>query len=386
MKIACVSYYDSNVNLGFGKYTYYMLEALKKQVDTITNLSPLRRARTYPNIASKIIYYRKLLKRGYSPQRDTFIVKDQARQISKKLSATDADILLSPISPGSQPIAYVDAKQPIVIWTDDTFAGVIDFYPEFSSDYLCQETLRDGINNERAALNRCDLAIYWSDWAAKTALDRYNLDPAKVKVIPAGANIQNGMRFEEIKDAIDHRSLSECRLVWIGVDWYRKGGDVAFQVAKKLNESGLKTTLSIVGCEPEMDAPLPEFVKPLGFIDKDSPEGYAQLKQLLLASHFLVMPCRAEAYGLVFCEASAFGLPSISSNVGGIPTAVRNGYNGQAFPLDTPVESYCDYILELFATPQNYRDLALSSFNEYKTRLNWTVATQKAKEFMAEIR
>ena len=99
-------------------------------------------------------------------------------------------------------------------------------------------------------------------------------------------------------------------------------------------------------------------------------------------SHFLILPSRAECFGVVFAEASSFGLPSVATNTGGVSTAIRDGRNGQTFPLSASPAEYCNYIERLFLSKQAYRDLALSSFQEYSARLNWAAAGRQVCELV----
>ncbi|MEW6305327.1 MAG: glycosyltransferase, partial [Verrucomicrobiota bacterium] len=91
-------------------------------------------------------------------------------------------------------------------------------------------------------------------------------------------------------------------------------------------------------------------------------------------AHFLIVPSRAEAYGIVFCEASSFGIPSLTTNVGGIPTVVRDGLNGRTFPLDAPIDEYVAFIMRHMADRAAYRQLAMTTFGEFSSRLNWRSA------------
>ena len=180
------------------------------------------------------------------------------------------------------------------------------------------------------------------------------------------------------------RPSNKCKLLFLGVDWLRKGGDVALKVAEELNKSGLETELTIVGCNPIINKPLLNFVKTLGFISKKTKKGRSEINNLLAKSHFLILPSRAEAFGIVFCEASSFGVPVITTNVGGITTAVKDGFNGKTFSKDASIEEYCTYIFNLWFNYSEYKKLALSSFNEYQSRLNWTIAGKNVKKILED--
>ncbi|NWF57767.1 MAG: glycosyltransferase family 4 protein [Fischerella sp.] len=387
MKIACVTSHDATTPDGYGVRTYYMTQALKDQCESMEYIGPF----SVPKIHSllfktKTRFYNKFSKRRYSYNRDQLLLKEYARQISKKLSGINVDIVFSPVSFASQPIAYLESNLPIVIWTDATFAAALDFYPTLNSNDICKETIRDSIANERNALSRCSLVIYSSEWAAQTALENYQIHPSKVRVVPFGANIHCNRELNDIKTIVELRPSNKCKLLFLGADWYRKGGDIAVQVTKTLNEAGLDTELTVVGCDPLItDEPLPSFVRFLGYISKSTKEGSDKMDKLLSESHFLILPTRADCTPNVIPEANSFGIPCITTNIGGIPTMVRDSVNGKTFSKDVNIEEYCKYIFNLFSDYTQYKKLALSAFNEYQTRLNWSVNTQAVKKLMSEL-
>jgi glycosyltransferase involved in cell wall biosynthesis len=88
-----------------------------------------------------------------------------------------------------------------------------------------------------------------------------------------------------------------------------------------MNIQGIRTTLTVVGCQPA--GVLPEYVRVLGFISKSTIKGREKLASLLQKLDFLILPTMAEAAGIVFCEASAFGLLSLSYSTGGVPDMWR---------------------------------------------------------------
>jgi glycosyltransferase involved in cell wall biosynthesis len=314
------------------------------------------------------------------------VFENYARQISRQLSRLDkVDIVCSGVNPCVQPISYLECKQPIVIWADTTYASAIDSHPRYFRNNICAESVRDIIANETSLLSRCRLAIYASEWGARNAIEYYKLDPARVKVVPFGANLECTRNLDDIKKLVDSRPQDKCRLLFVGVDWIVKRGDLAVQVASELNKAGLPTELIVVGCDPITDEPLPGFVRSLGYISNATEEGADRLSKLFAQSHFLIMPSKAESYGHVFCEASSFGVPSLATDVGGIPAVVINEVNGRTFAKDANAGEYCEYIAGLFSNYRRYKELALSSFYEYEVRLNWRVAGKAVKNLLMEL-
>jgi glycosyltransferase involved in cell wall biosynthesis len=297
----------------------------------------------------------------------------------------DAEIIFSLISPGSQPFAYLKAKQPIVMWTDTSFAGAyVDLDPP---DKWCKETLRDGIENERMALRRAARVIFYSEWAAKGASRYYNLAPEKIRVVPPRPAFDDSkaVSFEEAKQMVRARPKNRCRLLFIGTNWVGKGGATAVEVARRLNATDLTTELVVVGCSPPADEPLPDFVRVLGYISRATTEGEAKLHQLFKTSHFILLPSRADCFPLVLLEANACALPSLVTNVGGIPEIVRSGVNGLTLPLSADPDQYCAYIEDWFANYDRYEQLALAAFGEFQRRLNNRTAASSVLDVMAEL-
>jgi glycosyltransferase involved in cell wall biosynthesis len=378
MKIAYVTTYDSSDVHSWSGIGSHVLRALQDVGFQTVSIGSLRERQTWRWLSRlKKAYYTGLLSRTYLMDREPAILMGYSSQVEKLLASIQCDIVFSP---GTIPIAYLQTEKPIVFWTGATFAGMIDFYPSFT--HLCAETVKNGNKMEQLALSKCRIAIYSSDWAANTAIENYDVDPAKVKVVPWGANISCNRNLDEISRIVEQKSFDSCKLLFLGVDWYRKGGDKALAVADLLTRRGIRTELHIAGCNPPV--PLPNFVERHGFISKKTEEGRKRLDQLFSEAHFLILPARAECFGVVFAEASSFGVPSLATRVGGISTAIRDGKNGQTFSVDENPEKYCDYIERLMSSKQEYKDLALSSFREYSARLNWLSAGSRVHDLIRE--
>ena len=362
----------------FGK-NYFMAKSLQENGCILEYIGPLVQKHPIVSKARNV-----LVKAGITGKfmslREESVLKSFAMQVATKLEKNNVDIVFSP---GSLPVAYLECKQPIVFWTDATFGGISDFYPDYTG--LCKRTIKNGHKAEQAALDRCAAVIFKSEWAANTAINIYKTDPSKVKIVPNGANIDSEEDPEGIKRIIDIRPRDKCKLLFIGFDWERKGGDFSVKIAEELNKQGLKTELHIVGCSPRIEKSfIPNFIVSHGCIDKSTPDGLNRISKLLAEAHFLVLPAKAECFGIVFCEASAYGVPSLATKVGGITSAVKDDINGKTFSLDSDVSNWCTYILGLMNNYSQYKELAISSFKEYRDRLNWQKSGCAVKKVFEE--
>jgi glycosyltransferase involved in cell wall biosynthesis len=353
--------------------TYHIHQALLRSGLQVQNIEAGAMPRDMKSI-SKGFIYRKIFSRKYLAERDPSIAKLCSDQIEQTLRSVECNVVFSP---GTIPIAYLETAKPIIFWADATFAGMVDFYPEYTN--LCSETIRHGNELEQSALARCTLAIYSSEWAANTAVQNYDVDPSKVRVVPFGANLDCSRDFEDVARSAGRKAFNVIKLLFVGVDWFRKGGDIALKVAALLNEHGTRTELHVVGCTPDLN--LPDFVKVHGFISKTTEEGRRKLDELFAESHFLILPARAECFGLVLAEANSFGVPCLATNVGGISTALKDDINGKLFPAGAGPEAYSEYIV---SSKSDYRRLALSSFREFSERLNWSTAARDVRSLIHE--
>lgn len=375
MNIAFVTNYDIfNSNkwhpkaIGFSGTSYYKAQALKNHFSDFEHIGPLLE-RYSLTTKLKIRLYKRLSSRVYHAWAAADLQKYYGQQINNKLLTSSSDLV---VCPDISTIAYVNCRQPLVLWTTNTYGACIDFYDDFSN--LCRETVRDLTTLDKLALERAKLIVFPSTWAAKAAIDSYQVAPNKVKIVPYGANIECDRTIADIQNLVAARTTDKCKLLFIGVSWYRKGGDIALAITQKLKQQGINVELTVVGCQPISDKPLPGYIVNEGFIKKSSLEGSDRFNQIISQSHFLVLPSRAETYGNVLCEANSFGVPCISTKVGGIPSIIKDDVNGKLFELDASITEYCEYIANVFTNYSQYEELAYSSFYEYETRLNWTAA------------
>jgi glycosyltransferase involved in cell wall biosynthesis len=382
MRVAYVTLYDPRDAEAFNGHGYWAGRSMQQHGLEVDYLVPTGRHNRYA-VAVKSHLYRRVLHRWYTHTRDRSRVRGYGREVAEMLKARPADVVLSPYSPGSQPVAYLECAQPIAIWSDATLAGVI--HEGGTEARLCRESRRDGLRNEAAALSRASLLLYLSDWAARSAIQRHGVSPDKVHVLPAGPNLEIHHGPADVRSMIEARSEQGCRLLFCGKNWRTKGADIAVETAVELNRLGVPTQLDIVGSRPHDGRTLPSFVRLHGFLRKSVPDELETLLRLYRNAHFFFLPTRWEPFGHVFTEAAAFGVPSIATQVCGVPTAVRDGVSGKLLPLAAEAGDYAALIFGLLSDTTRYRELAASSYAEYESRFAWPVVVDRLKELFTAV-
>ena len=127
----------------------------------------------------------------------------------------------------------------------------------------------------------------------------------------------------------------------------------------------------VVGCQrPPEELPHPA-IRFHGRLDKRCPEQRALLQQLYAQAHFLTMPTRAEAFGVVFAEAAAHGLPSIALRTGGVPSVVKHGETGWLLDPACTAADLAGAIRRIAGDPALYHRLSEGALADAAGRLNW---------------
>jgi glycosyltransferase involved in cell wall biosynthesis len=326
------------------------------------------------------LLWRWLRHRRYLIHCDARLLRNQARQFERRLAGITVDAVFSP---STWSLAYLETELPTLFWTDACFGGLLGFYESFTD--VAPPSIAAGHSIEQRALTNCTRAIYSSAWAAETAQEHYRIDSRRISIIPFGGNLHEPPTLLEVGAFVKRRDASPCRLLLVGVDWKRKGADIAVEAAVALEAAGLKTILTVVGCAPPGGRTLPACVELVPFIGKDTADQRRELAAIYARSHFFIMPSRAEAFGLVFAEASAFGVPCLAADVGGLSSVITDDVNGHLFPFQANGSMYADYILRLMRAPDRYRELALNAAQEANDRLSWKAAGRRVAELLYEL-
>ena len=308
------------------------------------------------------------------------VLRGYARAIEEAISRHKPDALLAV---HADPVAYLETDIPIYYLHDATFAGLVEYYPEFSR--LCNRTIRNGHLMQKSACQRAAGAFYSSAWAATSAVDHYSMPASKVHTTPFGANIESSPSRAEVQALIAARARNAvCEVLFLGVKWERKGGDTLIAIARRLAEGGADIVVNIAGCTPPADVTCLPFVRSFGFLSKAKADETAILTGLWASASFLVVPSKAECYGCVYCEANAFGVPAIARTTGGVSEIVRDGWNGLLMGAEESLDSFADRLLAIWNNKSNYAQMSTNARYEFESRLNWDVFSRKVSEIIME--
>lgn len=234
---------------------------------------------------------------------------------------------------------------PNFLYSDHTHLANLN-YPGYDRKLLLN---KNWLNLETGVYRNATMIFTMSSNILRSVTDDYGIDPGKVKCVYSGSNVK-----VSADEKFDVRRYSGKKILFVGVDWNRKGGPIMAEAFRKVLKAIPEATLTIVGCRPEIDLPNCNI---LGRIS------LAEVKKCYSDAAVFCLPTTLEPFGISFLEAMAHKLPVVATNIGAIPDFIHEGKNGHLLkPGDT--DGIAAAIIELLCSEEKCR-----SYGEYGSRL-----------------
>ena len=301
----------------------------------------------------------------------TPLVKVWAKHINRNLILSKCDYFFFP--GGAQIALFLDVKKPVIYYTDATVHVMIDYYWNNINRFSKSMALD---LEEKASRNAC-INIRASQWALDSVIDDCHCEKDNCYVLEFGPNI-------DVKDIIQNTPYEggELRLFFSGVDWERKGGDIAVKTVEALRDKGIDAQLNIAGIRKKPTSCVDkDYIHCHGFLNKNNPNDYKRICELYSQNHIFLLPTKAECAGIVFSEASAAGLPIYTYLTGGTGNYVIEGVNGHALPLGSSAENFANQIYNDITTNLLY-SLREGALKLSKEKLSWEAWAKGFREIM----
>ena len=197
-----------------------------------------------------------------------------------------------------------------------------------------------------------------SNWVAEIL--KTKLTQAKVYTVGAGINIDR----KEINYSYKQRN----KFLFIGRDFFRKGGDLVVNAFLELSKKMDGIELYIAGPEEPL-INTPSNVHWVGDVNSKELHYYYNLCDVFC------MPSRFEAYGLVFSEALCFGLPCIGRNACEMPYFIEDGKTGKL--LNTESVDDLSQLMEEVLTTELFYENVMSKKEYYINAYSWDAVAKR---------
>ena len=346
---------------------YNLVQQLKRNYDVETIWLQETKAEKLFRLTYNFFW--RLLGKHNDPCFTTTYAKLKGRRVNKLLARKKYDVVFFR---GSNLAAYAKTDIPQrVYFSDACFHQMVDYY----FFHLTDANIKDGNEVQRRAMQNCNVNVFASNWAMREAVDFYHIPESTCHLGYFGASVDTA----EFKKQPHDESL--VNLLFVGVEWERKGGEIAVECTKLLNkkDTSRKYVLHFVGCQPPYEIK-DENIKFYGFLNRNIPEQAQKMISLREQADIFILPTRAECAGIVFCESSAYGIPSITFDTGGIGDYVLNGENGYRLPMGSNPDDFANKILEVLADKGKLQYMQEKAAQMYKERMNWDTLGDRFRE------
>lgn len=381
---------DKKVHSGVIYYLPRLLEKYCGQVDYIDNLS--RDKITIPYILRNInhpsvrIILREMVRqlpyilcgKKFYWRRTYAIAKYYASIIQEKLKRKKYDVVF--VEKTSACLAFLETDIPLIFSTDAPFKCLVDYYPRFTN--LSKYVLKQANRIEETIMQKIKLFICVSNWAAESAMRDYHLNKKRILVAPRPPNLEIAPQRDIV---LKHRNLDTCELLFMGVEWERKGGDTAIETVRELNNMGIKSRLTICGCLPPKKYINNKDINIVGFLDKNRVEDIIKWEYLFMKASFFILPTKAECQGIVFSEAAAYGLPVVATNTGGVSSTVHHGETGLLLNINAKGFDFAAAIRNIWNNVDKYNSMRFKARELYERELNEEAWGKKISEALINL-
>lgn len=330
---------------------YHILQAIKKRFRNVVpiHIFNVVKGGIGSDFFDNFIFFKKI-----SPLIDHELKKNQC----------DAFVIPSNFNP-----IFLKTNVPIIGIFDGAFNDDISFTGVYERYAIYRKAIK------RRLLKKISKFIFSSEWGCESLLKSKQFDGHRMWIVPFGANLEITDTTRKIL-ARRQKPSDVCRLLFVGNEWRRKGGSIAFNTMVELNKRGINTELIVCGDRPPSEIRHNK-LRVIGYLNKNSVKQSAMLNGFYRNANFFLLPSRADVTPIVLCEAAAWGLPVISTKTGGIPEVVKDGVTGHLLPLNASYLKYADKIQDMWDDRHKYMRFCRNARQRYEAVLNWDVWGKK---------
>ncbi|HEY2359018.1 MAG TPA: glycosyltransferase family 4 protein [Phenylobacterium sp.] len=309
------------------------------------------------------------------------------RRVVRRLTAGLIDIMWSPFlttligRPTLDTIKAADCDFVFAVAVTPLCANLVSFGPTvFVSDAtqallsnynpfqkrLAPWVKRSARELETRAINGAAVCLFPSPWAASSAIADHEGIADRVVTVPWGANL-----IAEHFTPPEARSSTEWRLLFVGVDWHWKGGDIALAAVEEMRKRNPGVHIDVVGSVPSAPPPQIDGVTFHGFLNKNKPMESERLASLFRGADLLFLPTLSDALGIVFAEAASYAIPAVSYATGGVPAMVIHQETGLLLDAGADAHAFATAMTELLEDRDRYIKMSRAALERSRKVLNW---------------
>ena len=266
--------------------------------------------------------------------------------------------------------AYSDSYYNQYIYMDMNAGCMMNLrknHPELSKYLPFSETndkvLEWQFEFQKRAYSNCKALFTMGEWVRDEIIADTNFPAEKVFVVGSGINID--------KRNISNSEKRGNKILFVGKDFYRKGGDITVSAFQLLKKEMPEIELYILGPQNK-PIEINQFPDGIYFLGQ---QPFSVVSEYFNKCDIFCMPSRFEAYGIVFAEALVYGLPCIANNAFAMKEFICDGQNGYLLH-DYNVVELKNKMRDLLIN-KKIKQYVHEHKNEYINKYSWDTVAEK---------
>lgn len=182
---------------------------------------------------------------------------------------------------------------------------------------------QEALTYERKVAARMDRVFVMGDYLADSFHNDLGVERHRI------VNISHGANLDEIPEVDPLKNYGSQEILFVAVEFERKGGRVLLPAFKRVREKLPNAVLHVLGTRtaPPVDLPM-EGVKWHGFMRKEVAEEAAVIGDLYRRCSVFVLPSFYEPFGISVSEAMLYGIAPVITGDWGVAEKVVPGVSG----------------------------------------------------------
>jgi len=189
--------------------------------------------------------------------------------------------------------------------------------------------------------------------------------------------LRYGAPFDQVENY--EKTFDKKMVLFVGVDFQRKGGDVLLKAFEKVHIEIPDANLLIIGPSKKLYKIEQDGVTFLGPVyDR------MVLKEYFKQAHVFTIPSVCEPFGWVFLEAMSYKLPCIGTNVDAMPEIIKDGETGFLVEKNN-VGMLTDRLIQILTDKNKALHMGLAGFEYFKTSFKWEKVGESIDDVLHQI-
>ncbi len=232
---------------------------------------------------------------------------------------------------------------------------------------------QEWISLERSAFETAAHICTRSNFVRKSILDDYRIPSGKVTVVGGGVNVP------VLPEPVLRLENQIPTVLFIGKDFYRKGGDVLLKAFAEAHNQVPVSRLFLVTADP-----VPPDLPQEGVAVIAPTWDRKAIANLYWRSDIFVLPSRLETWGDVLLEAMAFGLPCIGVAGEAMEEIIQNQKTGMLVP-EGDITALVKALVRLLQDSALRRQIGQAARLQMETEFTWERVVERMRPLIESL-